>query len=194
MPKKSLPSTGQMSLGFEMSGTWEPTTSRSSISSAEGSHAPRSVAPTSQAESASKESIQGYGPNMRASFLSVGPHGWLSKTPPSGVAGCPMCGPNSPNTGMPPCRWSCAPSHSERPTTDRAASLLPTPTAKANHCAPYMKRWPAYARLQELCGTGGHPHPEVFDWMMGFPMGWTAVESPAMPLFPGSPSGSDGKS
>ena len=61
-------------------------------------------------------------------------------------------------------------------TLARDSSWLPTPTAKANHCAPSMLKWPAYRRFQVLTGTGGRPHPEVFEWMMGLPTGWTACE------------------
>ena len=31
---------------------------------------------------------------------------------------------------------------------------LPTPTETGNHLAPSMAKWPAYARLQAVCGTG----------------------------------------
>lgn len=53
-----------------------------------------------------------------------------------------------------------------------AGGWLPTPTAKANHDAPSMRKWPAYARWQDL--TGGRTVPTDWEWMMGWPAGWTA--------------------
>ena len=34
----------------------------------------------------------------------------------------------------------------------------------------------AYVRFQEIAGTGGSPSPGLFEWMMGFPLGWTDCE------------------
>lgn len=51
----------------------------------------------------------------------------------------------------------------------RELSLWPTPTAKANHDAPYMRRWPAYARQQDEGGIS----PSRWEWMLGYPDGWT---------------------
>jgi hypothetical protein len=47
--------------------------------------------------------------------------------------------------------------------------------------APSMKKWPGYARLQEELGTGGSPDPEVWEWLMGLPIGWTDCDRPATP-------------
>ena len=55
-----------------------------------------------------------------------------------------------------------------------------------------MRKWPAYARFQELAGTGGSPSPDLFEWMMGFPIGWTGCEDSETPSFPKSPSTLDG--
>lgn len=51
----------------------------------------------------------------------------------------------------------CRPVRSALPTNGPGVSWWPTPTAKANHCAPSMRKWPAYARFQdEIAGTTGH--------------------------------------
>src|ERR1700730_2987760 len=58
-------------------------------------------------------------------------------------------------------------------------SLLPTP------CASDAKRWPGspnHPRLQFSRGLrlqeelGARPAPEIVEWMMGFPPGWTDLE------------------
>ncbi len=62
----------------------------------------------------------------------------------------------------------------ERPTADRARFYWPTPTAKANHWAPSMRKWPAYARLQ---AEFPNPSLELFEWMMALPREWTGSGS-----------------
>lgn len=72
-------------------------------------------------------------------------------------------------------------------------SLLPTP------CKSDGKRWPGspdHPRLQRSRGLrlqeelGVRPGPEIVEWMMGFPIGWSDLKPLGMPLFPPSPSGS----
>jgi hypothetical protein len=71
---------------------------------------------------------------------------------------------------------SLALARSALPTADRAATFWPTPTAKANHDAPSMQKWPAYRRWQtEVQGTT----PEVWEYLMGWPRGWTDYEPAA---------------
>ena len=53
-----------------------------------------------------------------------------------------------------------------------ASGLWPTPTAKANHNSPSMRKWPAYRRLQDNGGAS----PSRWEWMMGYPAGWTVSE------------------
>lgn len=51
-----------------------------------------------------------------------------------------------------------------------ASSGWPTPTWKANHDAPSMRKWPAYDRYQrDVTRT----QPRLWEWMMSFPDGWT---------------------
>lgn len=68
----------------------------------------------------------------------------------------------------------------ERPIADRARFYWPTPTAKANHWAPSMRKWPAYRRLQDAIPQ---PNSELFEWMMGLPAGWISSDSPARAPF-----------
>lgn len=104
---------------------------------------------------------------------------WLRTSPETGAHGCPSCDATCGPSGMPACRFTCEPMNLEPLTRARESSLLPTPTATANQCAPSMRKHPACRRLQDLTGTGGRPHPEVFAWMMGFPEGWAVINSDA---------------
>jgi hypothetical protein len=58
------------------------------------------------------------------------------------------------------------------------SSGWPTPTATANHDAPSMRKWPAYARYQ---GAVGRTYPPLWEWMMDFPIGWTALDASETP-------------
>jgi len=62
-----------------------------------------------------------------------------------------------------------------RRIVDYDGGWLPTPTAKANHDAPSMTKWPAYASYQRWLG-GRRTSPRLWEWMMGWPIGWTALE------------------
>lgn len=49
--------------------------------------------------------------------------------------------------------------------------LLHTPTTTANYACPSMQKWPncrAYSRVF------GQPDPENHEWLMGWPIGWSA--------------------
>ncbi len=74
-------------------------------------------------------------------------------------------------------------------------SLLPTP------CASDAKRWPGspdHPRLQRSRGLrlqeelGARPAPEIVEWMMGFPVGWTDCRRSETLWSQQRPSGSDG--
>lgn len=69
--------------------------------------------------------------------------------------------------------------------TGRAGGFLPTPTRKANVCAPSMAKWPGCAAMQKL-ERGPTPSPNTWEWMMGFPIGWTAFAHSATPSSPKS--------
>lgn len=71
------------------------------------------------------------------------------------------------------------------------SSGWPTPTETANHDAPSMRKWPAYARYQDAVKR---TTARLWEWMMDFPDGWTAcicseTRSPQQSL-----SSSDGQS
>lgn len=60
---------------------------------------------------------------------------------------------------------------------------LPTPTETANQTCPSMMKWPSCRNLVGLFGTGPI-HPEVYEWMMGFPVGWTDLDDLETPSSP----------
>lgn len=63
--------------------------------------------------------------------------------------------------------------------------LLATPTTKANQCAASMQKHPSCRRL--TLALGGKIHPPHWEWMMGWPIGFTAfgrretAKSPSKP-------------
>lgn len=54
---------------------------------------------------------------------------------------------------------------------------LPTPTKTANQFCKSMQKHPSCRRLVKLFGK---LTPEVFEWMMGWPIGWSALQPLAM--------------
>jgi hypothetical protein len=85
-------------------------------------------------------------------------------------------------------------------TTVEGGSVLRTPTAKANLESPSFQKWPSFQRLMYPTPTtqdsennggpsqmkrhtkplnavvGGRLNPEFVEWLMGWPIGWTACE------------------
>lgn len=51
---------------------------------------------------------------------------------------------------------------------------LPRPTATANQLCPSMSKWGSCRRLQKLA-VGLQLKPEMFEWLMGYPIGWTVL-------------------
>ena len=97
------------------------------------------------------------------------------------------------------------------PTSANDSGLLPTPTTRGNEMSLSMQKWPAHRRLMDLFEnlprprasdadrggsagrtdkvrpsletlTGG-PWISFREWMMGWPIGWTALEPLAMAKF-----------
>ena len=64
--------------------------------------------------------------------------------------------------------------------------LLHTPTRKANFVAPSMQKWPSCRRFVAAFG-GQRITPEQFEFLMGFPIGWTRLPPSVMPCSPKSP-------
>jgi len=70
------------------------------------------------------------------------------------------------------------------PLTDETAfGLLPTPTTQANQLAPSMQKHAGCRLLSRMAGgVGGKVSPMMYEWQMGFPMGWTDLKPSEMPL------------
>jgi hypothetical protein len=58
--------------------------------------------------------------------------------------------------------------------TDSGYSLA-TPTKTANQNSPSMRKHPGCVRFQDLFGRGPI-HPRAYQWMMGWPIEWTALQ------------------
>jgi len=67
-----------------------------------------------------------------------------------------------------------------RTIKDIVGGSLHTPTTKANFVAPSMQKWPSCRRFVEAFG-GRAITPEQFEFLMGFPIGWTALEPSETP-------------
>ena len=65
--------------------------------------------------------------------------------------------------------------------TGNGGGYLPTPTAKGNAFAPSMAKWPAYHALQKSYGQ--EEIVSLFEFLMGWPAGWSAVEPLATDRF-----------
>lgn len=58
--------------------------------------------------------------------------------------------------------------------------LLHTPTTKANFIAPSMQKWPSCRKY--VAAFGGQPiTPEQFEFLLGYPIGWTDLRPLEMP-------------
>lgn len=122
--------------------------------------------------------IRTSGPRSAEPSTSAAPVGSSSRTstPPRG----PWCNRISRRSDSVSLGSAFARLLSALPIAARARFYWPTPTAKANHWAPSMRKWPAYRRLQDAIP---HPSPELFEWMMGLPDGWISSGSPAKGAF-----------
>ena len=56
-----------------------------------------------------------------------------------------------------------------------AGGPLHTPTRTANFTAPSMQKWPSCSRYADIFGERSLSAP-LFEFLMGFPIGWTDVE------------------
>lgn len=63
--------------------------------------------------------------------------------------------------------------------TMAARGLLATPTRKANQLSPSMMKWPGCRAIAGLIQPGqpGRLSPLFVEWMMGFPLQWTRLDS-----------------
>ena len=84
----------------------------------------------------------------------------------------------------------------ERRTVDRGYSLWPTPTAsdakrRSSEAANGKLQRGAHTGWSLVDVTGFSPHPEFIEWLMGFPIGWTAHPLSVMQLSLEFPKSSD---
>ena len=84
-------------------------------------------------------------------------------------------------------RWVIAPRQpsSERPTWVQTTlgndtGCVHTPTVTANYSAPSMMKWECCRRFAKVFGK---PTPTNHEWLMAWPIGWTALKPLAMDKF-----------
>lgn len=58
-------------------------------------------------------------------------------------------------------------------TSDNAIGYVHTPTRKANYAASSMQKWPSCVAFVRAFGA---PSPEVHEWLMDWPTGWSALK------------------
>lgn len=133
------------------------------------------ICPLLASKRASLAKTQSSGTNTSDSSKTPGPLGSSQKMSAThGAGGCPNCGATSTPSGTPACQFECKPQTLGRRTDARASSLLPTPTAKPyGNCrgGRNMQDTTPRPSLSSL----GIMHPEDWERMMGFPIGWTDV-------------------
>ena len=84
---------------------------------------------------------------------------------------------------------------------DVAVMMYPTPTTGAGLCGgtgnfqPLKNlekagQIPEEERRNMSQGNGGQPHPDLVGWLIGFPVGWTSLQSQeSQPEFPTEQTG-----
>ena len=78
-------------------------------------------------------------------------------------------------------------------TEEIASGLLPTPTTMGNQLAKSMQKHQGCRLLSKMAGgTGGMVSPKMYEWMMGYPTGWTELKPSEMPLSRKSRKSSEG--
>jgi hypothetical protein len=82
--------------------------------------------------------------------------------------------PMSSNRWVTPSERSLFPRQTWALTTfGKDIGFVHTPTTKANYAAASMQKWPA---AREFVRVFGRPDPSNQEWLMGWPLGWTALE------------------
>ena len=94
-----------------------------------------------------------------------------------------------------------------RHTEEIVSGLWPTPTANQSISCTMRAAWKEAKRLhplgrwtiatviaEEVGPSDGHLNPQWIEWLMGYPIGFTALEDSATPSSRKSRNGSDGKS
>lgn len=58
-------------------------------------------------------------------------------------------------------------------TFGSAIGYVHTPTRKSNYTAPSMQKWNSCRAFTEVLGE---PTPEIHEWLMDWPIGWSALK------------------
>lgn len=69
----------------------------------------------------------------------------------------------------------------ERRMKDFGTGYVHTPTTKANYAATSMQKWPV---CREFVKRFGRPFPEIHEYLMGWPIGWSDLKQLATGKFP----------
>ncbi len=109
-----------------------------------------------------------YGPKCDGSFSKSDPFGSLLRTSIALTMSVPHENWNSLISPSGRLRWTLH--HAAEDMSAAGLSLWPTPTRTANHDAPSMRKWPSHRAVQD---EAGGTSPRLWEWMMGFPDGWT---------------------
>lgn len=164
-------------------GASAPAASSPSTSSAAGSLAKPLALPR-----AGETTPQTSGPTCCASSPSSGRDGcWARTSLASAWQALTGSAPTLSERATPHGRSMLILRHTGDSASGGGSSSWPTPTAKANHDAPSMQKWPAYRAYQR---DVGRTTPLLWEWMMGFPRGWTACAASAAPSRHSLPSSS----
>jgi len=67
------------------------------------------------------------------------------------------------------------------PTPAEFVRMYPTPTTKANQMCPSMSARGSACRNLREDAAGGALNPMWVEWLMGFPLGWTALDASETP-------------
>jgi len=144
-------------------------------SSAVDSPVRTSVKPRAVRTTDSREKEVGCGDISQVSLMFSDRPARSSKTSPAErTDGCPRCGATCTCLDTERSPFGLTLETWGLPMPAPEYSLLATPTRTANQLAPSMRKWPTCRRLHDWAGTGGSPHPHLYEWMMGFPEDWTA--------------------
>ena len=79
--------------------------------------------------------------------------------------------------------------HPSVETVCSSSQLFPTPTTCANMLAPSMQKHAGHRNLPSAA-IGRQPSQMWLEWLMGFPVGWTAIDASEMLLCHSAPNGS----
>lgn len=121
-----------------------------------------------------------YGPSSCESFETSDPIGFLLRTSlESDMAALTGCAVTLRTQATPSGRSISTLRYRRDSVGAFASSGWPTPTETANHDAPSMRKWPAYARYQDAVKR---TTVRLWEWMMDFPNGWLDCTPSETPL------------